>query len=265
MKVIPIPQTRKFNTYSYQQNPLRMPVKQQYDSVSFGNSERFVVEGDYVNPEKLHRKSIDITGSATLGKVIADEDLTVGKDLNAKYVTAKLARIKGTSTIDVITNVDDLVAIGHLTTKQLISQTARALAGATISGDAQADTLSVTKGDLTIAGKTNLKKLISNGGNIELGSISALESIVLSNPNPNYAPKPDEFPTRVLKFNSANVIPEKIKIALDKCQKLVVHAPESVLSKLEFCKFSDTAKGYIGDVLPPKAIERLITLVKTSI
>lgn len=265
MNVIPTAAGRRINTYQYQQAPLHILPKQQYDSVSFGNSERLVVEGDYVNTEKLHKESIDIKGSATLGKVIADTDFTVGKTLNARYLEAKTACLKGDASIEVITNVDDLVAIGHLTTKQLISKTARSLAGATINGDAQADTLTVSKGDLTIGGKTNLKKLFLNGGNAELGSISALESIVLSNPSPNSVPKPEEFPTRMLKFNSANVIPERIKIVLDKFQRLVVHAPEAVLSKLEFCKFNDTAKGYIGEILPPKAMEKLVTLVKTSI
>lgn len=266
MKVVPIPQTRRFNTYSYQQNPLRMPAKQQYDSVSFGNTRPFIVDGDLTHLEDLHKRIIDIKGNAVLGDAFADETLTIGGTLNANYISADEARLKGCATIKDKIDVRDLVAIGEFKTKHLGSneaEKAQFIHGATITNSARVKTLTVASGDLTIGGNSFIERIFSAGGNVELANRIKLDSIILANPNPNTVPKPEDFVTRVLNFNSVNTAPKKIIVVLDKFQRLVVQAPEAVLSKLELHKFDDKIEGYIGDVLPPKAMEKLVTLVKT--
>lgn len=265
MKVIPTAAGRRINTYQYNQNPVQIRPKQQFDSVSFGNTDRLVVEGDFVYPNDLRRTSIHIKGNARLGDAFADEDFVTEKLLIADNISAKTACLKGAATITDLTQVKDLVCVEHLTTGNLISEKAHFLKGATIDNNVKVETLTVANGGLRIQGNANIKRILSSGGNLELGDILELGNIVLSNPNPNAIPKPEKAPTRVLKFNSANVVPAKIRVVLDKFQTLVIHAPEAVLSRLEFCRFDDKIEGYVGEALPVKAMEKLVTFVKTAI
>lgn len=265
MKVIPTAASRRINTYQYMQKPVRIPAKQQYDSVSFGRNE-LVIDGDYTNLETLDETSINIKGNATLGDASAITDFTIGKTLTANSISANTACLKGRAQIANKADVADLVAIGKFTTTDLECQTAHFLHGATINGNATDNaTVTVVNGDLQIKGNTDLARIYSSGGIVELGEVSRLNSIVLSNPNPNAIPMPEKFPTRVLKLNSANVVPAKIRVVLDKFQKLVVEAPEAVLNKLEFCKFNDRIEGFVGEALGTEAIERLIKLVKRTV
>lgn len=264
MKVIPTAAGRRINTYSPQQSPFQIKPKQQFDSVTFGNTGKIVFDGDLNFLEYLHRISIGIKGNATLGDVLSDSDFTVGGDLTANFIGAKTACIKGTSTITDKIDVEDLVAMGKFTTKHMESQKAHFLHGATFNGYADAETLTVAGGDLTVKGNTNVQRIISNGGNVELSHRVQLDSIALINPNPNVIPKAKKIPTRVLNLNAVREMPNTLIVVLDKFQRLVVQAPEEILSKLEFHNFDDCAKDFVGDVLPQKAIERLIKLVKTA-
>jgi len=261
MKVIPIPTTKRFNINPVQQNPVHAIPKQGHDIVSFGDSERLVINGDYKNLQGLCKKSIHITGNAELGDAVADEDFVIGKTLNAKYISARTACLKGNATIEDKANVDDLVAMSKFNTRYLTTQKAYFIHGATITGNVKGETLTVANGDLTISGSSDFKRISSAGDNVELGDILKLDSIVLSNPKPNNIPQPEEIPTRVLKFNSSNIIPEQIQIVLDKFQKLEIHAPKDIWHKLVVCKFDDKAEGYIGEKLLPKALERLVKFV----
>lgn len=325
MKVIPIPQSKRFNTISYQQNPVHTLLKQEYDTVSFGAA--FVdppsinISGDYNKNGNRHLTELIASGSVNVDSLEVDETLKTGTFLKANSLQALVAdigshaRVENSLSAETLTtgswlearelntqnaNIGDYAHItGKVTAEKLTTSTffeageldaqtvmigesakitgkakatllvagnylqaeeldvimARIKKYAHITGKAKAESLFVD-GDLNI-GSTDIRTIVSRG-DVRFKDIIRLDKLTIADNFPN----PTKNLTRTLLFDSANIIPEKIKIVLGNIQELVIHTVDkSILNKLEFFHQNAVAEGGIGEKLLPEAIERLVKFI----
>lgn len=147
MKVIPTAAGRRINTYQYQQNPVLIRPKQQFDSVSFGISNEVLPSintiGNYEGMEHEHFKDFGIKGHAQVNDLEVDETLKTGSWIEAESINTNVMHIGDYANATGKVTANYLETGSFFDAGELDAKTANIGTSAKITGKAKAESLRI--------------------------------------------------------------------------------------------------------------------------
>lgn len=216
----------------------------------------YLETGSFFDAGELDAKTANIGTSAKITGKAKAESLRIGHCLNAEELDAQTAIIGQSATITGKAKAASIDVGSDLQAEELDVTMASVRKDLQITGTAKAKSLFVN-GDLNI-GNTDVEEILSRGDVTTFKDITRLDTLTFS----EHLTNPAKDVKRTLIFESANIIPDKIKIIVGNIQKLVIRTVDkSILQKLEFFHQDFSKIGCVGEKLLPETIAKLVKFI----